>query len=329
MIMVTGAAGFIGYHVSKALCEQNVEVVGIDNVCDYYDPALKRARLNLLKDFHGFHFYEADICDYALLNSLFIKHPIAKVCHLAAQAGVRYSLTHPFAYQKSNNEGFLNVIECARHHHIKNFVFASSSSVYGSNTKMPFSESDRVDTPVSLYAATKRSNELVAHCYSRLYNLPCSGLRFFTVYGPWGRPDMALFIFTKAILEGKPIDVYNNGTMRRNFTYIDDIVKGVLLTLNAPVAYEIYNIGNSRAENLLDFIHEIERHCNKKAVMNFLPMQPGDVPETVADIIKLRKLGYDPSTNIDKGVQRFVEWYKAYCHKSEVIAKLTQRPLNP
>ena len=312
MILVTGAAGFIGFHVTKALCEQNSEVVGIDNVCDYYDPTLKRARLKRLKDFARFHFYEADICDYDFLNSLFQKYPVTKVCHLAAQAGVRYSLTHPFVYQKSNNEGFLNVIECARHHHVENFVYASSSSVYGANSKMPFSESDRVDTPVSLYAATKRSNELVAHCYSRLYQLPCSGLRFFTVYGPWGRPDMALFIFTRAILEGRPIDVYNNGNMRRNFTYIDDIVKGILLTLNAPELYEIYNIGNSRAESLLDFIHEIEHNCGKKADMNFLPMQPGDVPETVADITKLRKLGYDPATNIDEGVQRFVEWYRGY-----------------
>jgi UDP-glucuronate 4-epimerase len=312
MILVTGAAGFIGFHVAKVLCENKAEVVGIDNVCDYYDPALKRARLDRLKDFTRFHFYEADICDYSFLTSLFQQHPITKVCHLAAQAGVRYSLTNPFAYQKSNNEGFLNVIECARHHHVENFVYASSSSVYGANTKMPFSESDRVDTPVSLYAATKRSNELVAHCYSHLYELPCSGLRFFTVYGPWGRPDMALFIFTRAILEGKPIDVYNNGNMRRNFTYIDDIVKGVVLTLNAPAAYEIYNIGNSRAENLLDFIHEIERNCDKKAEMNFLPMQPGDVPETVADITKLKKLGYDPATNIDEGVKRFVEWYRGY-----------------
>jgi len=312
MILVTGVAGFIGFHVAKVLCENKAEVVGIDNVCDYYDPALKRARLDRLKDFTRFHFYEADICDYSFLTSLFQQHPITKVCHLAAQAGVRYSLTNPFAYQKSNNEGFLNVIECARHHHVENFVYASSSSVYGANTKMPFSESDRVDTPVSLYAATKRSNELVAHCYSHLYELPCSGLRFFTVYGPWGRPDMALFIFTRAILEGKPIDVYNNGNMRRNFTYIDDIVKGVVLTLNAPAAYEIYNIGNSRAENLLDFIHEIERNCDKKAEMNFLPMQPGDVPETVADITKLKKLGYDPATNIDEGVKRFVEWYRGY-----------------
>jgi UDP-glucuronate 4-epimerase len=312
MILVTGAAGFIGSHVVKTLCERGKGVVGIDNVCDYYDPTLKRARLNRLKDCTLFHFYEADICDFDFLTTLFQKHPITKVCHLAAQAGVRYSLTHPFAYQKSNNEGFLSVIECARRHHVDNFVFASSSSVYGSNTKMPFSESDRVDTPVSLYAATKRSNELVAHCYSHLFNLPCSGLRFFTVYGPWGRPDMALFIFTKAILQGLPIDVYNNGNMRRNFTYVDDIVKGILLTLETPAAYEIYNIGNSRAENLMDFIHEIERNCVKKAIMNFLPLQPGDVPETVADIEKLRKLGYDPATNIDVGIKNFIEWYRSY-----------------
>jgi UDP-glucuronate 4-epimerase len=316
MILVTGAAGFIGSHVVTALCERNQDVVGIDNVCDYYDPTLKRARLNQLKDCTRFHFYEADICDFDFLNTLFQKHPITKVCHLAAQAGVRYSLTHPFAYQKSNNEGFLSVIECARRYQVNNFVFASSSSVYGSNTKMPFSESDRVDTPVSLYAATKRSNELVAHCYSHLFNLPCSGLRFFTVYGPWGRPDMALFIFTKAILGGLPIDVYNNGNMRRNFTYVDDIVKGILLTLEAPAAYEIYNIGNSRAENLMDFIHEIERSCDKKAIMNFLPLQPGDVPETVADIEKLRKLGYDPATNIDVGIKNFIEWYRSYYHET-------------
>ena len=312
MILVTGVAGFIGFHTVKALCERGEEVVGIDNVCDYYDPSLKRARLALLAGYKNFHFHEADICDYFFVKSLFEKYSPQKVCHLAAQAGVRYSLTHPFAYQKSNNEGFLSIIECARHNKIENFVYASSSSVYGANTKLPFSEADRVDSPVSLYAATKKSNELTAHCYSGLYGLPSSGLRFFTVYGPMGRPDMALFIFTKAILSGSVIDVYNNGKMRRNFTYINDIVKGVLLVLDNPRACEIYNIGNDKAENLLDFINEIELNCNKKAEMNFMPMQPGDVPDTVADIEKIRKLGYDPQTDIGEGVKAFVEWYREY-----------------
>ena len=312
MILVTGVAGFIGFYVAKALCERKEEVVGIDNVCDYYDPSLKRARLKLLSDFDAFQFFEADICDYTRVDSIFKRYSPSKVCHLAAQAGVRYSLTNPFAYQKSNNEGFLSIIECCRRHCVENFVYASSSSVYGANTTLPFSESDRVDTPVSLYAATKRANELVAHCYSRLFRLPCSGLRFFTVYGPWGRPDMALFIFTKAILSGETIEVFNNGDMRRNFTYIDDIVQGVMLVLETPKSFEIYNIGNNKAEQLLDFIREIERCCGKKAVMRFLPLQPGDVPVTVADIAKIGKLGYMPSTNIDVGVKKFVEWYRSY-----------------
>jgi UDP-glucuronate 4-epimerase len=312
MILVTGAAGFIGFHVTQALLSRNEDVVAIDNVCDYYDPSLKRARLAQLIANPSFTFYEGDICDYPLMQTIFDKHKPSKICHLAAQAGVRYSLTNPFAYEKANGEGFLSVIECARHAKVENFVFASSSSVYGANTKLPFSETDPVESPVSLYAATKRSNELTAHCYHHLFGLPCSALRFFTVYGPWGRPDMALFLFTKAILAGTPIDVFNNGNMRRNFTYIDDIVKGVLLTIDNPVPYEIYNIGNNRAEMLLDFIHEIEANCNKKAVIHYLPMQPGDVPVTVADITKLGKLGYAPSTNIDAGIKNFVAWYKGY-----------------
>jgi UDP-glucuronate 4-epimerase len=312
MILVTGAAGFIGYHVADSLLKRGEHVVGVDNVNDYYDPSLKRARLSLLTKNDAFHFHECDICDYDYVNSLFKRYSISRVCHLAAQAGVRYSLSSPFVYQKSNNEGFLSIIECVRHHRIENFVYASSSSVYGANSKIPFSESDRVDHPVSLYAATKRANELTAHCYNRLFGIPCSGLRFFTVYGPWGRPDMALFLFTKAILSGSPIDVFNNGEMRRNFTYIDDIVQGVLLVLDTPVADEIYNIGNSRAENLLDFIREIEASCGKKAQMRFLPMQPGDVPTTVADIGKIEKLGYEPTTNIAEGIKKFVDWYKKY-----------------
>jgi UDP-glucuronate 4-epimerase len=312
LILVTGAAGFIGYHVAETLCSQGKTVVGIDNINSYYDPTLKTARLNRLEGLRGFSFHKIDLCDYDGLRELFSRRQFDGICHLAAQAGVRYSITDPFAYQKSNNEGFLNLIELARHHKVKNFVYASSSSVYGSNTKLPFAESDRTDSPISLYAATKKANELVAHCYSHLYGLPCSGLRFFTVYGPWGRPDMALFKFTKAILAGEEIEVYNNGDMKRNFTFIDDIVQGVLLTLSHPVPCEIYNIGNSRAEQLMDFIGKIEKNLGKKARINFLPMQPGDVPATIADISKLQKLGYEPKTNIDSGIKRFVEWFRDY-----------------
>ena len=312
MILVTGAAGFIGFHVSQRLCNLGNEVVGIDNVNSYYDPSLKEARLKQLETCKGFHFHKIDICDYDGLVSLVKKYPVSKICHLAAQAGVRYSIETPFAYQKSNNEGFLNLIEIVRHNKAENFIYASSSSVYGGNTKLPFSETDRVDSPISLYAATKRGNELTAHCYSHLYGINCTGLRFFTVYGPWGRPDMALFLFTKAILEGRPIEVFNQGKMTRNFTYIDDIVEGVLLALAHPVPYEIYNIGNSRAEDLMDFISEIEKNLGKKAIINYLPMQPGDVPATVADIEKLSKLGYCPKTNINEGIRKFVELYRGY-----------------
>lgn len=312
MILVTGVAGFIGYHVTEKLCKNGEEVVGIDNINSYYDPTLKTSRLKRLEKSNGFSFHKLDICDYDGIKALFDRFEFDKICHLAAQAGVRYSLTDPFAYQRSNNEGFLNLIELARHHQVKNFVYASSSSVYGSNTKLPFSESDRTDAPISLYAATKRANELVAHCYSHLYGIPCSGLRFFTVYGPWGRPDMALFKFTRSILADEPIEVYNNGNMKRNFTYIEDIVEGVLLALDHPVPCEIYNIGNSRAEQLMDFIAQIENNLGKKALITYLPMQPGDVPVTVADIAKLQKLGYEPKTNIDTGIRRFVEWYKEY-----------------
>jgi UDP-glucuronate 4-epimerase len=253
-----------------------------------------------------------DLCDYGQLKQLFEQSSFGKVCHLAAQAGVRHSINNPFAYQKSNSEGFLNVIELARRNNVAQFVYASSSSVYGGNTDLPFSETDRVDRPISLYAATKRSNELVAHCYSHLYGMNCSGLRFFTVYGPWGRPDMALFIFTQAILADRPIDVYNHGDMRRDFTYISDIVKGVLLVLDTPKSYEVYNLGNDKAEGLLDFIAAIERCLGKGARKNFLPLQPGDVPETVADISKIRALGFSPTTDIVEGVGKFIEWYREY-----------------
>ena len=312
MILVTGAAGFIGYHLCQQLLSSGQPVIGIDNINEYYDPDLKQARLKRLSDYKKFIFYKIDLCDFNSLEKLFSKHPVDRICHLAAQAGVRYSLTHPFAYQKSNGEGFLHIIELARRNSCKNFVYASSSSVYGNNTKLPFSEDDPVDHPISLYAASKRSNELTAFSYSHLFNLPCSGLRFFTVYGPWGRPDMALFIFTRSIIENRPIDIFNNGEMRRNFTYIDDIIDGIIRVIDTPRDYEIYNIGNSRAENLIDFIDRIEKCLGQKAIRNYLPMQPGDVKVTVADIQKIRKLGDEPKTNIAKGIEQFVTWYKNY-----------------
>jgi len=312
MILVTGAAGFIGYHTCRFLLGRGERIIGVDNVNEYYDPDLKRARLEQLRDFKDFSFFEYDLCDYESLTRLFNDYTISRVCHLAAQAGVRYSLTNPFAYQKSNGEGFLNVMEAARRFKVKNFVFASSSSVYGNNTKLPFSEDDRVDWPISLYAATKRANELTAYSYSHLYEIPCSGLRFFTVYGPWGRPDMALFLFTKSILEDRPIEIFNNGDMKRNFTYIDDIVDGIVRVIDNPSDYEIYNIGNNKAENLMDFIHEIESNLGKTAIKKYMPIQPGDVPSTVADITKIRKLGYSPQTDIGEGIKRFIVWYKEY-----------------
>jgi UDP-glucuronate 4-epimerase len=315
LILVTGTAGFIGFHVSNELLSRGSEIIGIDNINEYYDPELKNARLEILKKKSGFKFEKVDICDLDSLTSVFKKYKPEKVIHLAAQAGVRYSLTNPFAYQKSNNEGFLNMIELSKNNQITNFVYASSSSVYGNNTKIPFSETDNVDTPVSLYAATKRSNELVAYSYSHLFNLPCSGLRFFTVYGPWGRPDMALFIFTKSIIEGSPIEIFNEGKMLRNFTYIDDIVDGIIRVLDTPKKYEIYNIGNSRAEKLLDFIEEIEKNIEMKAIRKYCPMQPGDVVATVADIEKIKSIGYEPKTNIKEGIARFVEWYRSYYKK--------------
>jgi UDP-glucuronate 4-epimerase len=312
MILVTGAAGFIGFHLSKQLLSDGHEIIGIDNMNEYYDPTLKKNRLKILQENKRFLFNNADICNYSSVEDLFKKHKIKKICHLAAQAGVRYSLSHPHVYQKSNGEGFLNILELARYNNIENFVYASSSSVYGTNSKTPFSESDPVEHPISIYAATKRSNELVAHSYSHLFGIPCSGLRFFTVYGPWGRPDMALFIFTRSIINNEPISIFNNGNMIRNFTYVDDIVDGIVRVLNNPLPYEIYNIGNSRAETLLDFVNEIEKNLGKKAIRNYLPLQPGDVPNTIADIEKLKKLGYEPKTNIDIGIKNFVNWYMNY-----------------
>jgi UDP-glucuronate 4-epimerase len=312
MILVTGAAGFIGFHVAKKLCDRGGEVIGIDNLNSYYDPALKVARLAELKDEKRFLFEKIDICDPDGIDALFRRYAIDRVCHLAAQAGVRHSITDPRSYQRSNNEGFLNIIEMVRKYRPRNFVYASSSSVYGANTKLPFSEDDPTDCPLSLYAATKKANELVAKCYSHLYGINTTGLRYFTVYGPWGRPDMALFKFTRAILADEPIEVYNNGRMRRNFTYIDDIVAGTLCALDRPAPGEILNVGNDRAENLMDFIAEIEKNCGKKAKIRFLPLQAGDVVDTVADIRRLKALGYNPETDIDRGVAAFVGWYRHY-----------------
>lgn len=312
-ILVTGAAGFIGFHLAKRLLSEGREVIGYDNVNDYYDPTLKESRLKILADASNFSFYRKDLCDFEALEQVFATHSIESICHLAAQAGVRYSLINPFAYQKSNLEGFLNIIELAKRNRVANFVYASSSSVYGNNKKLPFAVTDDVDHPISLYAASKKSNELIAYTYSHLYELPTTALRFFTVYGPYGRPDMALFIFTRKILADEPIDVYNQGNMKRDFTYIDDVIEGVTAALERPFAYGIFNLGNHQSENLMDFIHLIERYLGKQARINFLPMQPGDVAETYADIRHATaQLGFHPRTNIDTGVKKFIEWYKQY-----------------
>jgi UDP-glucuronate 4-epimerase len=314
--LVTGAAGFIGFHVSRALLERGDRVLGLDNLNDYYDVSLKEARLSLLQDNEHFVFYKEDLANREGLTRIFGQNRIQVVCNMAAQAGVRYSLVNPFAYQSSNLEGFLNIIHLSQEHQVENFVYASSSSVYGNNKKVPFSVQDRVDNPISLYAATKKANELVAHTYSHLYRLPCSGLRLFTVYGPWGRPDMALFIFTKAITKNQPIEVYNFGKMRRDFTYIDDIVQGVLASMDRPVPYAIYNLGNSRAVDLLYFIECIEKELGKKAEKKMLPMQPGDVVETYADISESeRDLGFQPTTRIEEGIARFISWYRSFYGK--------------
>lgn len=314
-ILITGAAGFIGYHLAQSMLDEGHEVVGYDNVNDYYSVRLKRDRLARILKREGFRFVEADLCDNAALQRCFTEHRFDKVCHLAAQAGVRYSLTHPLAYQKSNLEGFLNMLEACRRAGISRLVYASSSSVYGGNTKIPFSESDPVDGPVSLYAATKKANELMAHTYSHLFGMQTVGLRFFTVYGPWGRPDMAIWLFTESMLAGKPIKVFNHGDMRRDFTFIDDIVRGVkaALSVEGLGAYEILNLGNHRAESLMDMIATIAAALGVKPDMDMLPMQPGDVPVTCADVERAgRKLGYRPTTPISVGIPKFIEWYRAY-----------------
>jgi UDP-glucuronate 4-epimerase len=320
LILVTGAAGFIGFHVARALRARGDAVLGIDNLNDYYDPALKQARLDQLAGDDGFVFERVDLADREATLALFARHRIAAVVHLAAQAGVRYSLTHPHVYVEANVAGFLNLLEALRAHPVRHAVYASTSSVYGANTKQPFSTADRVDRPISLYAATKRANELMAYVYALQFGVPLTGLRFFTVYGPWGRPDMAAFKFTRAILAGAPIDVYNHGDMARDFTYIDDIVDGVLRVLDrvpAPdadgVAHRVYNIGNHRPEPLLHFIDVLAKAIGRAPQMRMLPMQPGDVKSTWADIDDLRHdYGWAPTTPIEIGLPRFVAWYRAH-----------------
>jgi UDP-glucuronate 4-epimerase len=345
-ILITGSAGFIGFHLAQKLLQRGDEVIGLDSINDYYDIKLKYSRLSELginqgkieynkkvtgDKFPNYSFIQLDLKDRENILDLFQKEKFHSVCNLAAQAGVRYSLQNPFAYIDSNINGFINLLEGARHHEVAHFVYASSSSVYGLNETMPFSVHDNVDHPISLYAASKKSNELMAHTYSHLYKLPSTGLRFFTVYGPWGRPDMALFLFTKAILEDKPIDVFNFGKMRRDFTYIDDIVEGVLRVIdNIPkgnpnwnplkpdpssskAPYKLYNIGNNNMVELMDYIKEIEKNLGKEAQKNLLPIQDGDVPATWANVDDLvRDLAYRPNTSIQKGIKNFIDWYREY-----------------
>lgn len=330
-ILVTGAAGFIGSHLSKRLLGRGDEVVGLDNLNDYYDVSLKEARLAQLQEMDGFRFVQLDLADREGMAALFAAERFDRVVNLAAQAGVRYSLINPHAYVDSNLTGFMNILEGCRHNEVEHLVYASSSSVYGANTNMPFSVHDNVDHPVSLYAASKKANELMAHTYAHLYRLPVTGLRFFTVYGPWGRPDMAMFLFTKAILAGEPIDVFNYGKMRRDFTYVDDIVEGVMRTLDntatpnpdwdgaqpdpgtSSAPSRLYNIGNNNPVELMDLISTLEKALGRTAEKNLLPIQPGDVPATYADVDDLmRDVGFKPATPIAEGVQRFVEWYRNY-----------------
>jgi len=328
-ILVTGAAGFIGYHLSQALLGHGKQVIGLDNLNDYYDVSLKRSRLTELHKHPQFSFHQLDLGDRSSIAQFFAQTDINKVAHLAAQAGVRYSIENPYAYAHSNLMGFLNILEGCRHSKIEHLVYASSSSIYGSNKDMPFAMEQSVDHPVSLYAATKKSNELMAHTYSHLYDLPTTGLRFFTVYGPWGRPDMAPMLFAKAIFAGDPIKVFNQGNMRRDFTYVADIVEGVVRALdhlpvplpsgslltpgNSTVPYRVYNIGNGKPVALLSFIEVLEQAIGKEAKKEFMPMQPGDVKETYADITGLQEaVGFEPQTPIEEGVPAFIDWYRQY-----------------
>ena len=330
-ILVTGAAGFIGYHVARRLAEQGRAVIGVDNLNAYYDPALKRARLAQLKPLPSFRFEQIDLADRAATAALFATHRFAEVVHLAAQPGVRHSLVDPHAYADANVTGFLNVLEGCRHNGCRHLLYASSSSVYGGNTKVPFSTADNVDHPISLYAATKKANELMAHAYAHLFRLPMTGLRFFTVYGPWGRPDMALWLFTEAILKGRPIRLFNHGRMRRDFTYIDDVTEAVVRLIDRPAApdpawsgeapnpatssapWRVYNIGNHTPVEVTEVVALIEQALGQKAERELLPMQPGDVAETCADVADLEAaVGFRPSTPIAEGVRRFVDWYRGY-----------------
>jgi len=319
-ILVTGAAGFIGFHIARRLLAENRHVLGLDSLNNYYDPALKQSRLDLLRDHARFSFVQMDLADRSSIGELFAKHRFATVIHLAAQAGVRYSIEHPHAYADANLAGFLNVLEGCRHYDCRHLVYASSSSVYGANTKLPFSVDDRTDRPISLYAATKKANELMAYSYSHLYRLPTTGLRFFTVYGPWGRPDMAIFLFAKSIVEGRPVRLFNHGKMRRDFTHIDDVTRVIQRLIDqipqdggeagiAPV--RIYNVGNHRPEELMHVVALLEQELGRKAIKDMLPMQPGDVMETFADVGALmRETGFRPQTSIEDGIRDFVAWYR-------------------
>lgn len=331
MVLVTGAAGFIGFHASRALLKRGERVIGVDNFNSYYDPSIKRARVEQLRKFEGFELVEMNLADREKLAQLFATHQPKRVLHLAAQAGVRYSLINPYAYIESNIDAFMNILEGCRHTGCEHLVYASSSSVYGANTRLPFSEHDNVDHPLSLYAATKKANELMAHTYAHLYGFPVTGLRFFTVYGPWGRPDMAIFLFTRAILDGQPIAVFNNGRMIRDFTYVDDIVEGVVRVLDRPAEpdpawsgdrpdparsrapYRLFNIGNNDPVLLLDCIATLEKALGRKARIDFQPLQPGDVVSTMADVSELeRAVGFRPQTSLREGIEKFVAWYKEY-----------------
>lgn len=325
-VLITGSAGFIGFHLSQKLLKSGYKVIGIDNINDYYDINLKLDRLKQLENNSNFKFIKVDISDLNSLESLFSEESFNYIIHLAAQAGVRYSLINPHVYITSNINGFINLLECANKFDKKKIIYASSSSVYGLNSKVPFSEMDRVDSPISLYAATKKSNELIAHTYSNLYGISLIGLRFFTVYGPWGRPDMAYFSFTKSILDEKPIKVFNNGNLERDFTYFSDIVNGIESLLKTPlevifpeskdVKHTVFNIGNNKPEKLMNFISILEHLLNKKAKIEFLPMQKGDVLQTYADISKLNKLtGFSPEIQLEEGLKYFIEWYSSYYHK--------------
>ena len=312
-ILVTGCAGFIGMHLSKALLEIGHDVIGVDNLNNYYDVKLKNDRLRILKTYEKFNFSKIDISNKKALENVFITSSIDKVVNLAAQAGVRYSLVNPNSYIKSNVLGFMNILECCRHYDIKGLIYASSSSVYGGNKKIPFSELDRVDNPISIYASTKKSNELMAFSYNHLFKLNSTGLRFFTVYGPWGRPDMAMYIFVKKIMENKPIQIFNYGKMKRDFTFIDDIISGIVSSINNNHQYEIFNLGNNKSENLMDIVSIIENKLGKKAIIDFKNMQPGDVKKTYADIeIAKNKIGYNPKTSVSTGLEKFIDWYLEY-----------------